>query len=236
MDLAKTFQKSDVIFNSGFTVIADSVVHRSFNSSFRAPYETYLNGDAQMIDFSGPVSPVDKANQFIETLTGGIFRDVYKTFGPARSVAINAGYFKAPWKYVFAEDEIIDDYPFENGHPGKTVSMMMHTSDGDWEVLYERDFTMVVLPYREGFVMDLLIPRETDGLAGVIDGIDRSGYATLIDQLKKNGGPRKLGAIGLPWWMSKKVYDGGTLTDVLFETFPQPLVTGPSSTCLAKGH
>ena len=127
----------------------------SINKDFVGKVSTIA--EIKSIDFSNGKNVANLANNYIETNTRGLIRNVLteeQIMPSSILVLINCIYFKAQWKRAF-EKELITKKFFNNN---KEVDMMMITDVFDYG---ENDYCQVVeLPYKnEDFAMGFILKK-----------------------------------------------------------------------------
>ena len=150
--IIKNCFNNDIITLCNMMLINDKF---SINKDFVGKISTIAK--IKSVDFSNGKNVADLANNYIETNTKGLIKNVLSEDQITPSsilVLINCIYFKAQWKEAF--DDGLTTKEFFNNN--KEVDMMMITSVFDYG---ENDYCQVVeLPYKnEEFVMGFILKK-----------------------------------------------------------------------------
>ena len=103
-----------------------------------------------------------------------------------RLVIANAVYFKGAWQEPFDTSRTIDQPFMVRGK--KAVQTRMMRQNGHLMIASDGDVDMLELPYRHGDVaMDIILPKQVNGLAAVEAKLDGAKLGSLIRSLKSTG-------------------------------------------------
>lgn len=146
----------------------------------------YYYAEIAGLDFSDPAS-VDIINDWIADKTKDKIKDMITELDPSTVlVLVNAIYFNGTWTYEFDEDETYDG--IFNGLGDENISCKMMQS-GKLKTKYNisENLTLATLPYGDGnFEMVLYMPTTGSEMQTVIDGIDASKLAELLNNAQED--------------------------------------------------
>lgn len=146
----------------------------------------YYYAEIAGLDFSDLAS-VDIINDWIADKTKDKIKDMITELDPSTVlVLVNAIYFNGTWTYEFDEDETYDG--IFNGLGDENISCKMMQS-GKLKTKYNisENLTLATLPYGDGnFEMVLYMPTTGSEMQTVIDGIDASKLAELLNNAQED--------------------------------------------------
>ena len=170
----------DVLFE-----IANSIWYREnypVLESFKAVNEQYYDAEMRELDFS-LAEAVTIINDWINAATHGKIDDVIDRIDPSVVMfLINALYFKGSWQVEFDDDKTFSD-TFTG--PDQTTTQVHMMQREDSLAYYKDDLLQAVeLPYGDGqYSMMVLLPKETETVASVLDQLSLNVYKNICDGL-----------------------------------------------------
>lgn len=155
----------------------------TLRDGFRDRAETYFDARVEGLDFDSPDAP-EIINQWVSDATRERIEEMVEPPIPGNVVAflMNAIYFKGSWTQPFdPEDTREGDFHLPDG---STASAELMTRDDTVAYYRGSDFQAVDLPYGgKAFSMTVLVPDETDGVAGLVERLDPETWAEVTDGL-----------------------------------------------------
>ncbi|MBX6311942.1 MAG: serpin family protein [Isosphaeraceae bacterium] len=167
---------------------------------FRAALRQHYGAGLREADFRSPgarEAARNAINTWVEQQTEGRIKDL---IGPGdldaatRLVLTNAIYFKGAWAEPFSKAATRDEPFTRDGGTKADVKMMART--GSYRYRETDDLQVLELPYAGGrLAMDVLLPKQVDGLGGVESALQEKKLSALLGQLG-----RERVEVHLPRW------------------------------------
>jgi serine protease inhibitor len=147
----------------------------------------YFDAEVTALDFSAPTAKAT-INGWVEDKTRGRIEEIVERID-ALSVMflINAIYFKGSWTAQFAE-ELTAEAPFYLAGGGQKNVEMMSTADAiDVSVYWERDVTVLDLPYGgRAYSMTIVMPAAGTDMASFVGTLDSGRWQAWVDGLSSS--------------------------------------------------
>jgi serine protease inhibitor len=145
-------------------------------------YKAILKKDYDAELFSGGL---EKINDWVKQKTEGKIKEILEELDPnSVCVILNAIYFKGVWESQFSKDHT-QDAPFSVSPTKKVTVPLMYQKD-DFKMLREKDFQAVSIPYKgKDLSMVVLLPRTTDGLAGLEKQLTTENLGGWLERLDR---------------------------------------------------
>jgi len=147
----------------------------------------YFDAEVTALDFSAPTAKAT-INGWVEDKTRGRIEEIVERID-ALSVMflINAIYFKGSWTAQFAE-ELTAEAPFYLSGGGQKNVEMMSTADAiDVGVYWERDLTVLDLPYGgRAYSMTIVMPTAGTDMASFVGALDSGRWQAWVDGLSSS--------------------------------------------------
>lgn len=165
-------------------------------------YKAILKKDFGAKLFSGGLKEI---NDWVKQKTDGKIKKVLDELNPdSVCVILNAIYFKGIWENQFSKDRT-HDAPFSVS-PAKKVTVPLMYQRNDFKMLSEKDFQAVSIPYKgNNLSMVVLLPRTTDGLAGLEKQLTAANLGRWLERLDRQP-PREIDLF-LPKFRLETGYD-----------------------------
>jgi serpin B len=148
--------------------------------AFTEVNRTFFDAEARNVDFAVPATR-GVINGWIAEKTHDLIPEFIKILNPdIRMLLVNALYFKGNWTLSF-DVKNTKDAPFHNADGEvKNVKMMDFAETVMLHYREEESFELVELPYgNEAFGMVLLLPREGEPLADIVENLDAEAWEKL---------------------------------------------------------
>lgn len=189
------------LFNSEFIKMCNALVVNE-NMNVKKAFLDLFNNIAWVTakSFDKPMLIIEECNQFIETNTNGMIKDVLKPEDVASNtiaILINTIYFKANWKHKFQKNSTQK----QKFNDVLEVDMMYQAQSFRY---YEDEFCqMIELPYvGDQFCMNVLLPKNRNPLA--LPKLDVHYLNTCIGKMTDY----KIINVYLPKFKHRKQIDG----------------------------
>jgi serine protease inhibitor len=158
------------------------------NFVVKKPFNDILNGfynaESKLFDIKDPLAP-SRMNTWIESKTNGLIKNMIdKLNDNTVMLLINAIYFKGKWSSQFDKTKTETKLFHKSG--GTSVDVPMMKQKSDFKIFDGEGFVMAEFPYGQGnFVMDVILPDQTNGLNGLIPSITSANFNTWLSQMRK---------------------------------------------------
>jgi serpin B len=159
-----------------------------FLPSFYDVVAQFFDAEAHVLDFASDQAPA-VINGWVEEQTHGRIDTIIEQIRPSAVMfLLNAVYFKGSWRTRFDVRDTRDaEFHLDDG--GSVQVPMMHASNLEVRMAYDRDAQIAELPYGAGaFTMVLVQPPPASTLADLVAGLDAATWdrwmgalGTLID-------------------------------------------------------
>jgi serine protease inhibitor len=165
-----------------------------FLQSFFDTVTTWFDAEAQTLDFGDP-SAVNAINQWASDNTKGLIPEVIDEIDPDLILfLLNAVYFRGDWTSQFDEAKTADA-PFTLAD-GTEVQVPTMRDDVRYGLHPTENALLGELPYGgQAFVMDVVVPRDTATLDGLLASLDAQTWAdwtTGLPEDYNDGDPRRI--------------------------------------------
>ncbi|MCB0689325.1 MAG: serpin family protein [Saprospiraceae bacterium] len=148
-------------------------------SDFLDYSQKYFKADPNPLTFSDP-SALNKINDWVKTATNGRIEKIIEQISAEEIMYLmNALYFKADWRYPFAEESTREN-EFELADGSMVVTDMMFQDINTLRFYQQNDFTSVELPFADtSYSIILLLPPKGLSCNTFIAGLDGSRLEKL---------------------------------------------------------
>ena len=154
--------------------LTGSPVSKEFEATLRKDYDAELFSDG-----------LAQINAWVGRKTHGKIEKILDRLSPdSVCVILNAIYFKGLWKRQFSM-ETTRNAPFSLSSNRKATVPLMYRK-GRYKLLGDKDFQAVSIPYGgDDLSMVILLPRETNGLAGLEKRLSGEKLDAWMDELER---------------------------------------------------
>jgi serpin B len=141
----------------------------------------YYGAESKSFDINDPQVP-KQINSWIEGKTNGLIKEMIdKLNNNTVMLLINAIYFKGSWKSQFNIKNTVQS-SFYKQDGSSVVPMMKQTSE--YKIFDGEGFVLAEFPYGQGnYVMDIILPDQRTGLAGIITGLNEKNFKIWMDKM-----------------------------------------------------
>jgi len=152
-------------------------------TSFVKPMEAQFGAVLEGLDFANAEESAERINRWVARETCGLIPEIVKAgeLGPGTLLVLtNALYFKRSWEATFSLG-VTKDLPFATPTGRAQVPTMAKTNT--LRYLETPELQLTSLPYEGGrFAMDLLLPRQEQGLGALEASLDWSRLESLLSR------------------------------------------------------
>jgi serine protease inhibitor len=144
----------------------------------------YYNAESKSFDITDPLVP-NQINSWIDIKTNGLIKNMIdKLDQNTVMLLINAIYFKGKWNSQFDKEKTVQGSFYKSGGTTTQVPMMKQTSE--YKIYNGEGFTLAEFPYGQAnFVMDILLPDDSNGINSIIPLITDNSLKGWISQMSE---------------------------------------------------
>ncbi len=167
--------------------IANSVwTEKNFavRKSFTDILTQYYNAESKSFDITDPLVP-NQINSWIDNKTNGLIKNMIdKLDQNTVMLLINAIYFKGKWNSQFDKAKTVPASFYKSG--GATIQVPMMKQISEYKIYNGEGFTLAEFPYGQAnFVMDILLPDESNGITTIMPLITDNSFKGWINQMNE---------------------------------------------------
>lgn len=142
----------------------------------------FYTAESNPFDITDPLAP-KQINSWIETKTNGLIKNmVEKLNDNTVMLLINAIYFKGKWKSQFDVKNSVNKSFYRPD--GTTYQVPMMSQKSDYKSFTGEGFILAEFPYGQGnFVMDILLPVNSNKVNGIIPLISENSFKGWLNQM-----------------------------------------------------
>jgi len=151
--------------------------------------ESFYGGSSSGIDFSDPEAAADFINQWVESQTNNLIKDLVpaSAIDPVLTMLIltNAIYFKGAWDVQFDEDNTTErDFTTSEGEVVQVETMNLTDTEDRFNYTETDELQMLELPYSgDEISMMIILPKDGVELSDITGSINKDDYNGWIDDM-----------------------------------------------------
>lgn len=185
-DKATAVQLIEAYQDSSTTFLSNNALFHEQSHSYNKI--DYPNFSQFAEDFAKRPALRKKVNNWVEKQTKGLIKEIIVPDTPSLiAMLLNTIYLKADWINEFESPQYPSPFTLLNGEKKDTGYLSKYSLSGEDSTYYytAKNYNALAIPYKDGRLrFEIYLPKETDGLAALIQEFKTTDLYQLADQFK----------------------------------------------------